>query len=305
MEKAAFDWDDLRYVLAVSRGGSLSAAARRLGVNHSTVFRRLKVLEARLEVRLFDRLAEGYRVTPAGSDLAAAAERVETEMLALDRRLAGQDRGLSGSLRVTAPDDLVDAVLMPLAARFMARYPEIALEVVVENHMLSLTRREADVALRPTLDPPESMVGRRISGLAWTVYGAAASSPVKADTMAALAGERWIGWDEGAGSPSVTRLLARHLPAGAIIYRSNSLLNQVAACRREIGFALLPCFLGDPEAQLIRVTPPDPAWDSALWLLTHPDLRHTARVRAFLDFLFEELRPARALFEGESPRANS
>ena len=299
MEKTSFDWDDLRYVLAVSRGGSLSAAARRLGVNHSTVFRRLNGLEARLDVRLFDRLAEGYRLTAAGSDLAASAERVEAEMLALDHRLAGDDSGLRGSLRLTAPDDLAEAVVLPLVTRFMANYPEIALEVVIENRMLSLTRREADVALRPTLDPPETLVGRRVSGLAWAVYGAAAINPAKVDGIVSLTDRRWIGWDEGTGSPLLTRLMARQLPARAIVYRSNSLLNQLAACRRGIGLALLPCFLGDPDPQLDRVVPPDPAWDGALWLLTHPDLRHTARVRALLDFLFEELRPARGLFEGE------
>jgi DNA-binding transcriptional LysR family regulator len=295
------DWDDLRYVLAVSRAGNLSAAARLLGVNHSTVFRRLNALEARLEARLFERLAEGYRATAAGSDLVAAAERVETEIHAFDRRLAGRDSRLSGSLRVTAPDDMMEKLLTASLARFLARYPGIVLEVAVDNRMLSLTRREADVALRPTRNPEETLVGRRIGSLSSAVYGLAGSPDRPAESIAALAERPWIAWDEGSGPARERRWLAHHLSEAAVVYRSNSLLNQLAACRAGVGLALLPCFLGDAAPDLERVLAPRPEWNGELWLLTHPDLRHTARVRVFMDFVFEELRALRPLLSEKSP----
>lgn len=282
------DWDDLRLVLAVARGGSLSAAARWLGVNHSTVFRRLAALEAQLGVRLFERLPEGYRPSAAGADLTAAAERVEAEMQALDRRLAGRDARLAGSLRLTAPDDVVETLLMDPLGRFLTAYPEVRLEVVVDNRMLSLTRREADVALRPTLEPPEVLVGRRVAPLGSAVYGAPDLAAAARDRP--LAELPWVGWDEGSGPAAVTRWIADHVPVEAIRWRGNSLLNQASACRLGLGLAILPCFLGDAGGDLERISGPEDAWNTDLWLLTHPDLRATARVRALMDFLFDDLR---------------
>lgn len=293
------DWDDLRYLLAVARGAGLAAAARSLGVNHSTVFRRLKALEKGLGVRLFERLPTGYQATEAGGDLVAAAERVEAEILSFDRRLAGQDTRLSGSLRITAPDDIAQTLLMTPIARFLASYPQIRLEVVIDNHMLSLTRREADVAVRPTLEPPEALVGRKVARLGSAVYVAENSVlsglPEKAE---GLGKQPWIAWDEGVGPAAVGRWMARTAPEAPIVYRSNSLLNQLAACRAGLGLAVLPTFLGDPEPGLARLLPPQAGLGTDLWLLTHPDLRRTARIRVFLDFLFDSLKAARPLLAG-------
>jgi DNA-binding transcriptional LysR family regulator len=261
------DWDDLRYLLAVARGAGLAGAARSLGVNPSTVFRRLNALEAGLGVRLFERRPTGYRTTEAGGDLAAAAERVEAEILALDRRLAGQDARLSGSLRVTAPDDI--------------------------------TRREADVAVRPTLEPPETLIGRKVARLASAVYVAEGAAPAGRAARADDLDERpWIAWDEGVGPAAVARWMARRAPRAPVVYRSNSLLNQFAACRAGLGLAVLPTFLGDPEPGLARLLPPQEDLVTDLWLLTHPDLRRTARVRVCLDFLFDALKAARPLLTG-------
>jgi DNA-binding transcriptional LysR family regulator len=293
------DWDDLRYLLAVARGAGLAAAARSLGVNHSTVFRRLNALEEGLGVRLFERRPTGYRPTEAGGDLVAAAERVEAEILTLDRRLAGQDARLSGSLRITAPDDIAETLLMAPIARFLATYPEIRLEVVIDNRMLSLTRREADVAVRPTLEPPETLVGRRVAQLGSAVYGARTATLAGISEPGEGLGEQpWIAWDEGVGPATVGRWMARTVPRAPIVYRSNSLLNQLAACRAGLGLAVLPTFLGDAEPDLVRLLPPQAELVTDLWLLTHPDLRRTARIRACLDFLFDALKAARPLLAG-------
>ncbi|HEY9549485.1 MAG TPA: LysR family transcriptional regulator, partial [Kiloniellaceae bacterium] len=183
---------DLRTLLAIAREGSLAGAARRLRVNHSTVFRRLGAIEARLGARLFERQNGSYLTTAAGEDLLRTAERVEAEVEALERRLSGQDLRLTGSLRLTAPDDIAEVLVLPLLAAFRQRYPEITVELVVDNRMLNLTRREADIAVRPTRRPPETLAGRRIASLASAVYGAAGTAAEDPHHPQ----QRWVAWEE-------------------------------------------------------------------------------------------------------------
>ena len=287
---------DLATLLAIAREGTLAGAARRLRVNHSTVFRRLGTIEARLGTRLFERQGGSYVTTAAGEDLLRTAERVETEVEALERRLSGQDLRLTGSLRLTAPDDLAEVVAMPLLAQFRRQYPEITLELVLDNRMLNLTRREADIALRPTRQPPETLAGRRVAALVSAVY-CNAGQPLPKDPSGPEV--RWVAWEEGAGPPPLARWLAANVDRHAIAYRSNSMFNQASAARNGLGLAVLPCFLGDSDPRLQRVTPPLEDLATELWLLTHPDLQRTARIRALLDLLYESLRRQRRLFEGE------
>ncbi|MEQ9607903.1 MAG: LysR substrate-binding domain-containing protein, partial [Kiloniellaceae bacterium] len=175
------------------------------------------------------------------------------------------------------------------------RYPEIVLELALDNRMLNLTRREADVALRPTRQPPETLAGRRVTGLASAVY-ANAGQPLPKDPAGPEV--RWVAWEEGAGPPLVARWLAANVDRHAIAYRSNSMFNQASAARNGLGLAVLPCFLGDSDPRLQRVTPPLEDLTTELWLLTHPDLQRTARIRALLDLLYDSLRRQRRLFEG-------
>lgn len=286
---------DLATLLAIAREGSLAGAARRLRVNHSTVFRRLGAIEARLGTRLFERQGGSYVTTAAGEDLLRTAERVEAEVEALERRLSGQDLRLTGSLRLTAPDDLAEVVAMPLLAEFRRQYPEIVLELVLDNRMLNLTRREADIALRPTRQPPETLAGRRIAALASAVYCSAGQPPPRDPAGPEL---RWIAWEEGAGPPLAARWLAAKVDRHAIAYRSNSMVNQASAARHGLGLAILPCFLGDSDPRLQRVTPPLADISTELWLLTHRDLQRSARIRALLDLLYDSLRRQRRLLEG-------
>lgn len=306
---APFAWNDLELLLALARGGTLSAAARSLGVNHSTVYRRLGALEARSGTRLFERLPEGLVPTAAGAELVEGAGRIEEEVRALERRLTGQDLRLTGSVRVTTPDDLAEALVVPALPRVRAAYPEIALELVIDNRLFDLTRREADIALRPTDRPPESLVGRRIAGLAFAVYGARAlvgEAPGDAPDDARDSSP-WIGWDEEAqsGGGRIARWLAQSRPGARYALRTNSLLIQGAAARAGLGLAVLPCFLGDPVPELVRLGAPVAELEGALWLLTHKDLRRTARIRAVLDSLFESLRAARPRLEGRTRARDS
>ena len=292
-------WDDFRTVLAVCREGTLSGAARLLGVNHSTVFRRINALEEKLGVRLFERLPEGYAMTEAGESVREAGERIENEVLGLSRKLIGRDLGLHGTLRVTAPDAFAIKRLTPLLVRFSKRYPDIRLELSMANHYLDLARRETDVAIRATTTPPETVIGRRLCALVTTVYGAGSyleSSP-PGQTMEQHA---WLMPDDALSLLPFAPWLKKHYPSASVVYRSNSLLGLFEATRCGMGIAPLPCFLGDPESGMQRLIDPPEALASELWLLTHPDLRRTARVRAFMEFLTEAMDSEQELIEGRA-----
>jgi DNA-binding transcriptional LysR family regulator len=295
------DWNDLRSFLAIARTGSLQGAARALGVNHSTVFRRLNALEARLGVRLFNRSARGYALTVAGEHMLASAELVENEIVGLERRLIGGDVRLSGVLRVTTTDTLMHGLLGRHLRAFQEAYPAIELELITGNALFDLSKREADVALRPSRHPGDAMVGRRLAGIAVALYGARGylAERGRPASSGGLAGHTLITGDASLGHLPATRWLAERSPAGAPSLRCNSWLSQLAAARAALGLAALPCFLADPEPALIRVLPPQPALAGELWLVTHPDLRRTARVRAFMDAIARSIRRDRALLEGE------
>lgn len=296
------DWNDARLVLAVARAGGLVAAARALKVDHSTVFRRLGVLEARLGP-LFEREPGGtYRPTAAGARAALAAERMEDEVLGLARDLAGQDRRLTGRLRVTCSETLAFQLLTSYVAGFRMAHPGIVVELAVDGRMLNLSRREADVALRVSRPREGDLWGRKLADIAWTAYG----SPALLDAGPPLAGpgdlarHPLIGWDEGTTGINAADWLAEAAPASAVVYRTSSLVNQFVAARAGIGLAVLPCYLGDPEPGLCRALPggPVPALARELWIVTHQDLRRMGRVWAFFDVVAERVERDRALIEG-------
>jgi DNA-binding transcriptional LysR family regulator len=170
-EEKRMNWDDLRIFLAVARSGSISSGAKQLGLQHSTVSRRIRKLAQELEVRLFDRVPSGYELTPAGEKLARAAERMELEVLAVDGTLAGTDLRPAGLLRVTAIDNMATTILMPMFAGFSREYPEVTLRLLIANSDISLARREADVAIRLTNTPPDTLVGKRVATVSSAVYG--------------------------------------------------------------------------------------------------------------------------------------
>ncbi len=172
MPQPLVSWDDYRTVLAVSSARSLAGAADLLAVNQSTVFRRLGAMEERLGARLFERSRTGYSLTAAGEEMVKLAERMSEEIIDFERRLTGQDLRPQGEVRVTTNDTLVVHLLTPIFASFRKLYPEISLDVVVGNQSLNLSKRDADVAIRATSDPPETLVGRRLASIPWAIYGA-------------------------------------------------------------------------------------------------------------------------------------
>lgn len=299
------DWNELQLVLSVQREGRLTAAAVALGVDHSTVFRRLKTLEERIGVRLFERLPGGaYQATEAGARMAAGAERMEDEVLALDRDISGRDHRLCGRLKVTSSETLAYSRLTTFLAAFRQAHPGIIVELAIDNRVLSLSRREADIALRPIRPKEGDLWGRKLSGVAWALY--AAPSYLEANGgLLSNSGEvdrhALVGWEETTMGIGAADWLLRAAPPERFVYRTDSLVNQLIAAKSGIGLALLPCYLGDGEAGVTRaLQEPIDELDGELWIVTHAALKRTARVKAFFDLVGEGLARERELFEGGS-----
>jgi len=291
-------WDEFRLVKAIADTGSLAGAGDALGLNHSTVFRRLNALEQVLGSRLFERARTGYAATAAGEEMAALAARMADEIVEFERRVAGRDVKPSGELRVTTNDSLVAHLATPIFGAFCRQYPEIKLDVVVDNRALNLSRRDADVALRATGEPPETLIGRRIATIAWAVYGARGCDIPQTDDAADFAQRTWIGFGDAIGAIGPARWMAERVPPGRIFYKLNTVLGLSQAIEAGLGIGFAPCFIGDRSDGLIRLLRAPVIFDASLWLLTHPDLRNSARVRAFVDFVGRELARSKPLIEG-------
>lgn len=293
-------WDDMRLVLAIGRAGTLVGAARAIGLNHSTVFRRLGALESQIGVRLFERFRDGYLPTAAGEEVIALAGRIDADVTAVERRLAGRDLRPSGRVRVTTTDTLVELV-MPMLAAFRSAHPEIVLELAASNAIFNLSRRDADVAVRPSAEPPDMLVGRRVATVAFALYGASAYLKRR---PARLRPEEhdWAAPDETLAHLKATQWIDATIPAERVVFRAGSLVSLLAAVRAGIGVAPLPCYLGDSDPALRRLGGTMDEFAAGLWLLTHPDLRRVARIRAFMDFMAPALAAYGPLFAGKRRR---
>lgn len=282
------DWSDLQFFLAVCERGSVGAAAQLLGVNHSTVLRRIASLENSLSVRLFERRPGGYVPTSRGQELAAALAGLAEQVEGARRRVTGGDLQLAGSLRLTAPDTLLHTLLLQGLAAFRARHPALQLELVINNHFLNLGRREADVAVRGSNRPPENLVGRRVGRVQTALY---ASSAYLA-TLGPSADEtdyRWVGHVESLAHLESARWIARHVPPDRVALRVDGLLSLARAVAEGFGVGWLLCPVAESLPGLVRLRPPPPEFDTQVWVLTHPDLRRNARVRALTDHLYQSL----------------
>jgi DNA-binding transcriptional LysR family regulator len=291
-------WDDFRYVKAIADTRSLTGAAQSLGVNHSTVFRRLGQIEDRLGSRLFDRGRGGYALTACGEEMVRLAERFGDDITAFERRVSGRDLRPSGELRVTTNDMVLLHLLTDVLVGFRRAYPEIVLDVVVSNAMLNLSRRDADVAVRATYYQPPGLAGQRISRIAWAVYGSEASAPRDFDPDDAARYD-WVGVSDHSSMSRAAKWMKDHAGGDVrIVYKVNTLLGMAQAAAGGVGLVLLPCFIGAVVPGLARLTAPVTELEGEFWVLTHPDLRATARVRAFVDFCIAEIGKCREALEG-------
>jgi len=303
MNEQSLSWDDYRFILAVGRAGSLNGAAKRLAVSHPTVFRRINAIERALGTRLFERARDGYTPTPTGEEVIAVAAEIETRIAATERRLAGLDARLSGRVRVTTVEPVLYGLLPPLLAKFRREHPGIVLELVADNAVRDLSRREADVALRPGGKPPEGLIGRKVARLAAAVYRPRTLRLPRGAGPEALAGCDWVVPDDSLAHIGMAQWLHRQRYDERAVLRANSLLALRDAVAHGIGLAVLPCFLGDADRRLARVGEPLEGLAADLWLLSHPDLRRTERIRVFSEAMREGLARLQPMLDGRPATA--
>lgn len=300
----SISWDDFHLIKAIADSRGLAGAAARLGLNHSTVFRRLGQVEHALGTVLFERHRTGYALTAVGEEMVELATRLDDDITGFTRKVAGRTISPAGELRVTTNDSLLIHVLTPLFARFQRECPDIRLDVVLGNEPLNLSKRDADVAIRATDAPPETLVGRRVARIAWALYGRAADFPrPEPPALRDLTDRSWVSLGDNLAGLKAVRFVRQHVAPRRVMYRINTVLGLAEAVESGVGIGHLPCFIGDVRPTLVRLAPPDPDFAADLWLLTHPDLRQSARVRVFLDYLAGEIGKSRPLFEGDRPVA--
>jgi DNA-binding transcriptional LysR family regulator len=292
------DWDDVRYFLAVARGGSVRAAAERLGVNHSTVLRRVAQLEQRLGARMFEKLPSGYRLTGAGEEVLEFADQMEASSNLLETRVFGRDQSVRGLLRVTLAPPLATHLLMPDFADFARLHPDIEMDVLSSGELANLTNREADVAIRVVYDRktlPLNLHGMKGPELHGGVY---------------ISRDRLTRWRAGASDPVRWIVIARHgvpdwasegaVRAGGVPFSVTDAEAQIVAVRQGLGMTTLPCFVGDADPALMRVPGTDLHLYGTLWLLTQGETRKTKRVRLFTEFASARLAAHAPLLAGLS-----
>ena len=292
------DWDDVRYFLAVARGGSVRSAAERLRVNHSTVLRRIGQLEERLGAQMFEKLPSGYRLTGAGEEVLQFAEEMEVSSARLETRVFGLDQSVRGLLRVTLAPTLASHLLMPDFADFARLHPDIEMEILSIEEPVNLTKREADVAIRVVYDRntlPPNLHGVKGPELFGSVYlsrdllaGWQAGTPERV---------RWI-IKNNLGTPDYAR--EGDVPAADVPFTVTDAAAQIVAVRQGVGMTLLPCFVGDADPLLVRVPGARLQMHGTLWLLTQGETRKTKRVRLLTEFLAGRLAAYRHLLAGLS-----
>jgi DNA-binding transcriptional LysR family regulator len=299
----ALDWDDLRYALAVGAAGSLAGAARSLGVNHTTVLRRLDALETHLGSRLFDRQRSGYQPTEAGLVLLEQARHMATRADEVERQVLGRDRELTGALRVTTAFVVMDHLLPQPLADFSRAYPGIEVEVMENAVLVDLSsrhtdsaqawsRREADVALRLSRNVAEHLVGRQLGMTQCRVYAlrGATGLPQAVTPLDALIRDApWVAFEREASARVYDRWLGKHLVQADVRMRVDIFNAKAAMLRMGVGVGLHPTFMEARNPELVAVSDPIDELAQPLWMLTHPDLRQTARVRAFMQFVGDAL----------------
>ena len=283
------DWDDLRYFLAVARSGSVSGAATELGVNHSTVSRRINAYEKKHDVRLFERMPQGYEMTQAAENIYRYALEIEERTHIVERELFGRDTRLQGRLCITAYHSTVNDLLIASLNDFCERYPEIDLELSVTADVRDLSAREADIAIRGTPQPPDHLVGKKVADLDAAIYTSENYQKRQ------LRRPEVILWRDEVALPE---WVVQHFPDARVVLRVDDVTAMRAAVKSGLGVARLPCWVADVCPGLFRLKLDVALLGWGLWVLIHADLRSTARVRVCRDFLIDTLEKKRDLIEG-------
>ena len=293
-----FDWDDLRHFLAVARHGSTIAAAKALQLSQSTVHRRLAELEKRIGRNVVIRHATGYRLTEFGNELQPWAEPVEKAVASLERYLVAASDTPTGSVRVTCSESIGYRLIQsPLLETFHGRYPGLRVELIMSDHFLDIARGEADVAIRAGIPNEETLVGRKIADVPWALYCSRAylARHGRLERAEDIAEHSVIEFDGDIRDHHAAKWLRSVAPTARVVARSNTVPGLLMSVKSGAGLAPLPIPLAVRETELECVLGPVPGLYSPIYLLTHPDLRHMPRVRAFFDFIVDEIDQVRPI----------
>ena len=281
------DWNELKFFLTVAQTGSVTAASVKLGVNQSTVSRRINNFEQKMNVRLFERLSTGYELTPEGEELRHRVLQIEDEIQAIDRHIMGKNIELRGPIRVTASLAIVRYILMPIFKKFNKLHPGIELHLDMSNNIYNLTQREADIAIRVTRDAlPENLIGRELGLLEFAVYG----EKEVVDSYTRGKGKiplQWIGEDNNDVRPA---WLPEDIEPLHLVIRTNEVLSTYDAIQQGLGVGRLPTLIGDSDNNLKKLNFNHEIPSAPVWLLTHVDMRRVNRMSVFTSFLVEEMR---------------
>jgi len=290
------NWDDIRYFLEVARRGNVTSAAKQLGVNHSTVSRRIRALEEKHGVRLFERIPSGYEMTEAASTIYELGLELEAKNQQVSRYLFGHDKRLEGDINLTMPHDVLDYCLIEDLASFREQYPKVKLNLIVSKGIKNLAARESDIAVRLTPTPPEYLVGKKVAKLQHGIYCAQRYIQAFRDNTEKTT--PLVVWSYEKQIPDWGR---ENFKNPEIAMKVDDLYSMHAAVKAGVGVARMPCFLPDLLAEgtvkRLNIEMPPSAW--GVWVLSHIDLRHTARVQRCRQFIIGCLEQQKELFEGK------
>ncbi len=284
------DWDDLRFFVAIARNGSVTRAATKLGVNHSTVSRRIQAFEKKHNVRLFERVPTGYVMTQEAENIYQMALDIEQRSQDIERQLFGQDNRLHGKVVITAPNYIINNVLMPHVPDFQKSYPSINIQFHASPDLQNMAAREADIAIRITSQPPETLIGRKVADLSYGLYATKHywKSNAKQHKVILLSNDA-----------TAMNWLQNDFIDAQVVLHTNSIETMAAAVSNGIGIANLPCIVGETHKKLYRLTQKLTQQNYGVWILSHADLRSTARIRVTREFLNEILLAYKSSFEGK------
>ncbi len=283
------DWNDIPYFLAVAESGTLLGAAKKLSVNHSTVFRRINMLEEKLGLQLFNRLPEGYSLTETGTAVLEHARLAEGFIHSFERTAAGKDYQLSGEIRISAPATLAIKYLTPCIAKFRKNHTGIKIDLIVSHAAYDLSRREADIVLRATNQPPEYLIGRKICELTWHAYASQhyLEKHGYPNTMKALIKHQLEAADDPLQRVDAYKWFAEAYPPDNFVCKSSDMRTIASLCAQNLGVSIFPSDYSDQY--LVKLFKVKPEFKTGLWILTHPDMRHVIRIRTSSGFLYEYL----------------
>lgn len=297
-----FEWDDLRVFLAIYRGRSVRAASKLMGVSHSTISRRLQAMESQLDLKLFVRHNEGFILTEMGEAMVERAERVESEILSMEREVFGRDALLSGPIRITMLPHIAQHLIIPHIVKFTALYPDINIEIDASNNIVDLDRRNADIAIRFQAEPEEHLIGRKLPDFGLAVY-ANPDYKVQHSFTSKTPTAQWLSWEKSNNHGLLSRWI-KSTPYQHCQVK-HSLADPLAlqeAVKAGLGFAYLFCFTADNDPKLVRLPDIEMQFIPA-WILTHPDSIATERVKVFTRFLWDALNQDSDLIQGNiSPK---